>query len=168
MEKKKRREGRPSKLDNGEIIEQAGTLCRLFGATDEQLAQVFRVDVDTISNWKKARPEFFKALKDGKEEYDNRVERSLLERATGYSYETEKLFFDKETKEVIRAKFTEHCPPDPTSMIFWLKNRRPKEWRDKREVLQEGSGTTLQVQFVDGPKQESMAEWIKRREKNER
>ena len=25
-------------------------------------------------------------------------------------------------------------PPDSTAMIFWLKNRQPKRWRDKKEV----------------------------------
>lgn len=168
MEKKKRREGRPSKLDNPEVIEQAGTLCRLFGATDEQLSQVFKVDVDTISNWKKAKPEFFKAIKDGKEEWDTRIERSLAERAMGYSYKTEKLFFDRQTGQVIREPFVEHCPPDPTSMIFWLKNRKPKEWRDRREITQDGPAPTLQVQFVDAPKQESMAEWLKRRQTDDK
>jgi hypothetical protein len=23
------------------------------------------------------------------------------------------------------------CTPDTTSIIFWLKNRKPEEWRDK-------------------------------------
>jgi hypothetical protein len=27
-----------------------------------------------------------------------------------------------------------HYPPDPTSMIFWLKNRQPQKWRDKHDL----------------------------------
>ena len=34
----------------------------------------------------------------------------------------------------IRVKTTKHYPPDPTSMIFYLKNRRPDRWRDKQEL----------------------------------
>jgi len=32
----------------------------------------------------------------------------------------------------------EELPPDPTSMIFYLKNRRPDRWRDKQEVEHKG------------------------------
>ncbi len=27
-----------------------------------------------------------------------------------------------------------YVPPDTTAAIFWLKNRKPEEWRDKRHV----------------------------------
>lgn len=27
-----------------------------------------------------------------------------------------------------------------TAMIFWLKNRQPKEWRDRREIEMSGAG----------------------------
>lgn len=36
--------------------------------------------------------------------------------------------------EVVRVQTVKHYPPDPTSMIFWLKNRQPQDWRDKTEV----------------------------------
>jgi hypothetical protein len=49
--------------------------------------------------------------------------------------------------------YTEHCPPDTTACIFWLKNRRPDLWREK--VLTEVSGpdggpipTQINVNFV--------------------
>ena len=35
----------------------------------------------------------------------------------------------------MKVPYTEHVPPDTTAMIFWLKNRRPEQWRDKREVV---------------------------------
>jgi hypothetical protein len=35
---------------------------------------------------------------------------------------------------VVETPYTEHYPPDATSMIFWLKNRKPEQWRDKQDV----------------------------------
>ena len=31
---------------------------------------------------------------------------------------------------------------DTTAQIFWLKNRRPEQWRDKRDVSVEGEIST--------------------------
>jgi hypothetical protein len=39
----------------------------------------------------------------------------------------------KSTMGSIFVPYTEHVPPDVTACIFWLKNRRPKEWRDRVE-----------------------------------
>jgi hypothetical protein len=38
------------------------------------------------------------------------------------------------------AEYVRHYPPDPTSMIFWLKNRQPQDWRDKQEHEHTGPG----------------------------
>ena len=161
MEKKKRGRGQPSKIENDEVIEQAAFLCRVFAATDEQLAEFFKVDVSTIYNWKKAKPEFFEALKDNKAAADDKVEVSLFKRATGYVRTVERL-----TKDGQVVQCVEEMAPDPVSCIFWLKNRRPKQWRDKQEVEQINP-QPMQVQFVDAPKQESMEEWVKRRAKGD-
>ena len=29
---------------------------------------------------------------------------------------------------------TKQVAPDTTAQIFWLKNRKPQEWRDKKET----------------------------------
>ena len=162
MTKKKGAGGRPSKFKDEETIEQAALLCRIFAATDDQLAQFFKVERQTIANWKQKKPEFFDALKDSKAEADDKVELSLFKRATGYTRTIERL-----TKDGQVVPCVEEMPPDPVSCIFWLKNRRPKQWRDKQEIEQINQ-QPMQVQFVDGPKQESMEEWIKRRQQHGR
>ena len=68
-----------------------------------------------------------------KDEADNRVERSLYARATGYSYDAVKIFHTKDGK-VIKVPYTEHVPPDVTAQIYWLKNRRPDHWRDVQNI----------------------------------
>jgi hypothetical protein len=30
--------------------------------------------------------------------------------------------------------YVEHCPPDVTAAIFWLKNRDPQHWRDTQQL----------------------------------
>ena len=104
------------------------------GATNAELAEEFGVTVPTIQNWKLKHPEFFAAIKLNKPLADERVERSLFERATGYSYPAVKIFMPAGASEPVIAEYVEHVPPDPTAMIFWLKNRKPEEWRDKQEL----------------------------------
>ena len=69
----------------------------------------------------------------GKDEPDERVVRSLYQRAVGYTIEQNKIVMVGGKPEIVTYK--EHVPPDTTSMIFWLKNRRPAEWREKSEVF---------------------------------
>ena len=123
--------GRPSEY-RVKYIERAKEMCS-NGATDAELAEEFGVSVTTLYNWRAKYPEFLEALKIPKRNADDRVERSLFERATGYTRESVKIFYDSKTGRTIEVPFLEHVPPDPTAMIFWLKNRRPKEWRDKIE-----------------------------------
>ena len=120
----------------------AEKLCAL-GATNVDLADFFDVDIRTVERWASTYLEFCRAIKIGKAETDDRVERSLLQRALGYTYDAEKVFMYK--GQIVRAKTREHVPPDTTAMIFWLKNRRPKDWRDKQVLDIEPEGELSQL-----------------------
>ncbi|SCW56840.1 hypothetical protein SAMN02927924_01422 [Sphingobium faniae] len=123
--------GRPSSF-KPEFVEQARKLAQL-GATDREAAEFFEVAESTLYLWKHVHPNFSEALKVGKEAADNRVEQSLYRKATGYSFDSEKVF--QNAGEIIRAPVVEHIPPSDTAAIFWLKNRRPDAWRDKQDVV---------------------------------
>lgn len=143
--------GRPSKYQET-YAKQAEKLCAL-GATDEDLADFFEVSIRTIANWKAQHEEFLQALKGGKDQADDRVERSLYQRAVGYSFDSEKVFNNK--GEIVRAKTREHCPPDVTAQIFWLKNRRSDQWRDKHDhSLSNPDGSPITFQTIFEPKPE--------------
>lgn len=129
---KKGKGGRPSKF-KPEMVEQARKLS-LLGATDRELADFFSVSVSTLSLWKVEHAEFSDALKLGKESADARVERSLYQKAIGYSHEAVKIFADPKTGAEQIVPYTEHYAPDTTAAIFWLKNRKPAEWRDRQEL----------------------------------
>jgi hypothetical protein len=49
----------------------------------------------------------------------------LYERANGYNYEAVKIFMPAGAKKPVIVHYIEHCLPDPTSTMFWLKNRDP-------------------------------------------
>ena len=152
---KKHPGGRPTKFKE-EFIEQAGKLCREKGYTDEDLAAHFNVSETTINNWKRGYLEFFESLKKGKDEFDAQVvEQSLLKRAIGYTYDEitkepvivvkgvvkASVIGEGETVEeavekslVITKVITKQISPDVVAQIFWLKNRQPDRWSDKKEI----------------------------------
>jgi hypothetical protein len=117
---------------------QAGKLCRL-GATDADLADFFGVSRVTVRRWSLVHEAFGREMKDGKKAADDRVERSLYHRAMGYTFEAVKIFHPAGAAGPVYAPYQEHVPPDPQSMMFWLKNRRPDLWKDKREIEASGA-----------------------------
>ena len=118
------------------------------GFIDVEIAEIMGISERTLNNWKEKYPEFMQSIKDGKEGPDDLVEKSLFERATGYTFDSEKIVTLSMGQglgtEVERVPIKEHCPPDVTAQIFWLKNRRPDRWRDRQEVEHSGS-----VQIID-------------------
>ena len=124
--------GRPTVYESA-FADQARKLCQL-GATDVDLADFFEVSINTIGNWKTRYPEFLGSLKAGKDHADARVERSLYQRAVGYTFDSVKIFLPKDSREPVLVPHREHVPPDVTAQIFWLKNRRKDEWRDRHEM----------------------------------
>lgn len=125
-----KKRGQPTKFDDPTM-----TIIKMLairGFVDKDMAQILKITEQTLNNWKNAHPAFFESLKDWKCQADREVERSLYERATGYSVLEEKVF--QHDGKIITHETLKHYPPDPTSMIFWLKNRQPDKWRDKHEV----------------------------------
>jgi len=122
-----KRTGRPREF-KPEFIEQGRKLAEM-GATDREIADFFGVRERTIYRWQHDFPEFCHALKLGKDVADDRVEKSLYRRAIGYTHDAVKIL-QFQGQEVI-VPYEEHHAPDTTACIFWLKNRRRADWRDK-------------------------------------
>lgn len=117
------------------------------GLTDEQIASNMGIAIRTLYEYKERYPQIMQSLKRGKEVVDIQVENALLKRALGYSYKevTREKIFNPETGqyELMPTKeVTKEVVPDTTAQIFWLKNRRPEQWRDKRDVSVEGELNT--------------------------
>jgi len=115
------------------------------GLTDEQISHNIGIHPSTLYEWRNKYPDISEALKKGKEVIDRQVENALLKRALGYEYEETKQIIEKDEMGKDRKrveKITKQVIPDTTAQIFWLKNRKPHEWRDKRDVEHSGSVDT--------------------------
>lgn len=106
----------------------------LQGATDEEIAVALDVSVRTLYLWKARHEEFSAALKAQKDIADDRVERSLYNRAVGYTYDAVKIFLPRGAVEPVIVPYKEHVPPDPGAAFNWLRNRRKDTWRDSKEL----------------------------------
>lgn len=124
--------GRPSKFDHA-FVPQAEKLAAL-GATDIEVADFFGINVRTLYAWKNEHSEFSQALKVGKSTADDRVERSLFQRAIGYEQDDVKIFMPANAPAPVYAPYRAKVAPDTTAAIFWLKNRRPDLWRDRSDI----------------------------------
>ncbi|KXT63133.1 hypothetical protein [Lactococcus sp. DD01] len=52
------------------------------------------------------------------------------------------------TERIIISEIDKEVPPDTTAALFWLKNRKPKDWRDKRETELSGKdGEKLTIEL---------------------
>jgi hypothetical protein len=137
--------GRPTKYKSAycKIAKQLSKL----GATDFEIAQALGIERSTFYLWMQTHPKFSDSVKLGKSPANRRTERSLFERANGYTYPSEEIHLVDEveerhnpddvkhpiivrTKKVLRVPVLKHVPPDPTSVIFFLKNREKQKWRD--------------------------------------
>ena len=118
------------------------------GLTDEQIASNMGIGYSTLQTWKSKYQDIQDTLKRGKEVVDIQVENALLKRALGYSYDEvtreRVLDYDQSTGQVVGSHMEitktvkKEVQGDTTAQIFWLKNRRPEQWRDKRDVSVEG------------------------------
>jgi len=127
--------GRPTKYRT-EFARIAGVMTEL-GAIRDDLARAFDVNVDTIDEWIAGRSAFSGAIKSARVLADTAVERSLYKRAIGSSVKTQRAF--QHRGEPVVVDVIEQHPPEVAAGIFWLKNRKPAEWRDKINLEHSGS-----------------------------
>ena len=110
------------------------------GLIDEQIAHNMGIAVATLYRYKQAYREICNALKKGKAVVDIQVENALLKRALGYRYaevisECVPVYEDGgniDSCMQVTKKIEKEVMPDTTAQIFWLKNRMPNKWRDRR------------------------------------
>lgn len=108
---KKNLGGRPQKLTFDQTLLSCVEALAKEGKTNDQIADIFNIHRDTFYRYQSMSKKFSDAVKSGKSVADDMVEQALYHRAIGSNGE----------------------PPNPTCMIFWLKNRRSNDWRDKKE-----------------------------------
>lgn len=104
------------------------------GLTMEQIAYNMNINKTTLYKWQKKSDNLTNALKVSRDSADRQVENALFKNAIGFHYTEEQLTDDGEVVEVKK-----YSKPNTTAQIFWLKNRKPDEWREKQNVEHEGT-----------------------------
>lgn len=79
------------------------------GLSQQQIADNLGIGLTTLKDYRKKSPTISTAIKKGREVSDYHVENALY-------------------KSAIEGNVT--------AMIFWLKNRKPNEWKDKKEPME--------------------------------
>lgn len=132
---------RPTKLTD-DVIRVAKKMAEI-GATEKEISEAIGVEPVTIWRWKQDSEEFCSALKVGKEKADSRVEQSLYQRALGYSHPEDHI--SNYQGEVTITPTIKNYPPDTTACIFWLKNRKPEQYRANPEPDTQDAPTPVHI-----------------------
>jgi hypothetical protein len=117
-----------------QIIAEAERMAGL-GLLVDQIANVLCINTSTLYRWEKSHPEFREAIKRGQDKANEQVVKSLFKRATGYQFKEitiERMAMNPKKK--VRKVVIKEIAPDTTAQIFWLTNRVPGSWADKRGV----------------------------------
>ncbi len=91
------------------------------GLTDEQIANNLDISTSTFYEYKNKYSEFSESLKKGKEIIDFEVENALLKNA---------------------------LDGNVTAQIYWLNNRKPKQWKSKRENTESNKKEISKVEQI--------------------
>ena len=115
------------------------------GLTDEQIAHNAGIGYTTLKTWLNRFPAIRAALKRGKAPADVEVENALYKSAIGYTLKVRKPIKLLEVKQKqgegrVEKEYVEYVEeevyvqPNTTAQIFWLKNRKPRYWRDIKAI----------------------------------
>ena len=109
------------------------------GLSDEQIAHNMGISRKTLYEWKNKYSDIRDVLKKTKDVVDKEVENALQKSSEGFYVEetTEELRWNRDTSKyemVVTKRVKKYIPPSTAAQIFWLKNRKPDVWRDKREI----------------------------------
>jgi len=103
------------------------------GATLKEIAEKIGVSYSGLKKYKKDHPELEAALLENKGLADDKVLGAFFRKATGY--EAKEVVKERiNGKLVITKEVTKEIAPDTEAGKFWLKNRRPDEWKDSHSV----------------------------------
>lgn len=148
------------------------------GLTDEQIANNCGIRRSTLFEWKKKYSDISDTLKKNKEIVDYEVENALYKKTLGYNVpvlknvKVKRIDYDekghktKEYEELIEVYDEVHVPADTTAQIFWLKNRKPNQWREKPVESKINENENDINSFVDALNNKASEVWSELDEEN--
>lgn len=127
------------------------------GLIDKEIAHNMSIGISTLRQWKNKFTEIEKALNNGKDSADRIVENALYKSAIGYRVKVTKpmrvrhteydpvsgkKIGETETWQAVEEEI--YVQPQVSAQIFWLKNRKPDQWRDKADMTVTPSNGVLE------------------------
>lgn len=137
------------------------------GLTIEQISENIGINRKTLWEWKNKEEKINQALKKGREVVDYIVENALLKKCVGYNVPVLKCFKVKQTiynedgkkieekEEIVERREEVHIPADTIAQIFWLKNRKKEEWKDKVEIPTNSNEINKVAELLDKIQEEA-------------
>lgn len=102
------------------------------GHTDAFIADFLNVNIKSFKTWIKGYPLFKDRIDSWKALADDRVVKSMYEKAIGYTHKETKLF--QHEGNILSKKIEKHYPPDYSAGSLWLRNRQRDEWKDIKDM----------------------------------
>ncbi len=133
--KKAKKNGAPTKYSKAmcaKVFKLAAS-----GLYNPAIATRLGISTATLHNYMNLYPDFLEAMEGGRELADAKVENVLYKMALGYKHTVEKPMVISDGKggtKIVNQKYVEEVPPKFSAISFHLRNRKPKEWRDKQEI----------------------------------
>lgn len=139
---------RGTKLSEIKLLQNFRFMIYLYsqGKTTDQVCLTMGISQSTLMRLRTRFPDLWSTVSKTKQFVDAQVEQALFRRTVGYTYKTKKKEYviNDETGEIVEdkrgikmLKITEqefHEPPNVEAAKFWLRNRKPDEWKEKIEL----------------------------------
>lgn len=118
------------------------------GWTERSVCAELEICPNTWRKWKKKHADFLELIQAARKQLTVNVENALYKRAVGYDYEEVRV--EKMKDQIKTVKTKKHMPADPSSMFFWLNNRTPENWSDRKqiEIAAENAGAKTVADLV--------------------
>ena len=120
------------------------------GLSNQQIADNIGIAEKTFYEWINKHSKISESIKKGKEVADFEVENAMYKSAIGYEVEEVKTTFEDtgngQRKRIEKTK--KYIAPNITAQIFWLKNRKSDEWRDRVEQHIDANVTTNKLDDI--------------------
>lgn len=128
------------------------------GYSYSDIANKIGISIGALVNWRTKYPEIAKALKNGREIVDYKVENALLKSALGYTTQESKvtvLMRGSKVVEKTTETLTKEQAPNVLAIQTWLYNRLPNKWKNTRnrsliDELDEDTNIEIVVSKANG------------------
>lgn len=108
------------------------------GDSIRDICRKLSISQDTWYRYQKEHETLSELVNLGRRVMQARVEKSLLKLCTGYEFEELKTIVEEDRSGKKRTKLEKvkrHQPPSAQAISFFLRNRCPEEWSDKKELV---------------------------------